>query len=169
MTLIATSIPRFELRRIPPFGQPQPPGNPSNLDELQAELEVMARFRREVPNDPSLTSERQGRIRSRHGRVCWISLILPPVLDRPCFAPYAALSRTRRRQLPDGDPASFWTKGRQSSSISATRPTAFVGTSRICLSTAVFRAQETKIRLATRLGQVRPALLRGSSQPLPAR
>jgi hypothetical protein len=36
--------------------QAQPPASPTNLDELQAELEVMARFRREVPNDPSLMS-----------------------------------------------------------------------------------------------------------------
>jgi hypothetical protein len=37
-------------------GRPQPPTAPGSLDELQAELEVMARFRREVPNDPNLTS-----------------------------------------------------------------------------------------------------------------
>lgn len=32
------------------------PANPTNLDELQAELEVIARFRREAPNDPTLLS-----------------------------------------------------------------------------------------------------------------
>jgi hypothetical protein len=36
--------------------QGQPPGNPTNLDELQAELEAIARFRRESPNDPNLAS-----------------------------------------------------------------------------------------------------------------
>lgn len=34
-----------------------PPADPTNLDELQAELEVMARFRRDSPNDPNLTSD----------------------------------------------------------------------------------------------------------------
>jgi hypothetical protein len=33
-----------------------PPPDPSSLDELQAELEVMARFRRDAPNDPTLTA-----------------------------------------------------------------------------------------------------------------
>ncbi|TLS19452.1 MAG: DUF87 domain-containing protein [Betaproteobacteria bacterium] len=32
------------------------PAAPTNLDELQSELEVMARFRREAPNDPNLMS-----------------------------------------------------------------------------------------------------------------
>ncbi|WP_423192548.1 ATP-binding protein [Cupriavidus sp. H18C2] len=32
------------------------PPNPANLDQLQAELEVIAEFRRECPNDPSLQS-----------------------------------------------------------------------------------------------------------------
>jgi len=32
------------------------PAAPTNLDELQGELEVMARFRREAPNDPNLMS-----------------------------------------------------------------------------------------------------------------
>jgi hypothetical protein len=36
--------------------QAQPPAAPTNLDELQAELEVMAKFRREAPNDPNLMS-----------------------------------------------------------------------------------------------------------------
>lgn len=36
--------------------QSQPPQAPTNLDELQSEFEVMARFRREVPNDPNLTN-----------------------------------------------------------------------------------------------------------------
>ena len=34
----------------------QVPANPTNLDELQAELEVLAKFRRDVPSDPTLTS-----------------------------------------------------------------------------------------------------------------
>jgi hypothetical protein len=34
----------------------QVPTNPTNLDELQAELEVMAKFRRDAPNDPTLAS-----------------------------------------------------------------------------------------------------------------
>ncbi len=33
-----------------------PPANPTNLDELQSELEVLARFRRENQNAPNLTS-----------------------------------------------------------------------------------------------------------------
>lgn len=37
-------------------GQTPIPAAPTNLDELQSELEVMARFRRETPNDPSLMS-----------------------------------------------------------------------------------------------------------------
>lgn len=37
-------------------GQPVPP-NPTNLHALQAELEVMARFRRDVPSDPNLSSD----------------------------------------------------------------------------------------------------------------
>jgi hypothetical protein len=36
--------------------QAGPPAAPTNLDALQAELEVMARFRRETPNDPNLMS-----------------------------------------------------------------------------------------------------------------
>ena len=36
-------------------GQPVP-SNPTNLDQLQAELEVVAQFRRDNPNDPSLFS-----------------------------------------------------------------------------------------------------------------
>jgi hypothetical protein len=40
-------------------GQPVP-GDPSNLDQLVAELEVIARFRRDEPNDPTLLS-RDGR------------------------------------------------------------------------------------------------------------
>ena len=35
---------------------PPAPDNPTNLDELQSELEVLARFRRDNPNDPNLTS-----------------------------------------------------------------------------------------------------------------
>jgi hypothetical protein len=36
--------------------QMQPPQAPTNLDEMQAEFEVMARFRREAPADPNLMS-----------------------------------------------------------------------------------------------------------------
>jgi hypothetical protein len=36
-------------------GQPVPV-NPTNLDELQAELEILAKFRRDIPNDPTLSS-----------------------------------------------------------------------------------------------------------------
>lgn len=34
----------------------QPPANPTNLDELQSELEVLAQFRRDDPNNPALSS-----------------------------------------------------------------------------------------------------------------
>jgi hypothetical protein len=33
------------------------PENPSNLDELVGEFEIIAKFRRDVPNDPNLTSD----------------------------------------------------------------------------------------------------------------
>lgn len=34
----------------------QMPANPTNLDELQTELEVLAKFRRDTPSDPNLTN-----------------------------------------------------------------------------------------------------------------
>ena len=58
-TSTATSTRRSRPARTGGHAQALPvPANPTNLDALPAELEVIAQFRRDDPNDPNLIKQR---------------------------------------------------------------------------------------------------------------
>lgn len=122
-------------------GQPQP-GNPSSLDELQAELEVMARFRREVPSDPSLTSK--GKAVFDPDMVALLDFLNPatgsgPTVLRPYasyHAPDAGNFQTEILDLLDKGQTVILDLGNATDGIRRYFSN--------LLSTAVFRAQETK-------------------------
>ncbi len=122
--------------------QAQPPASPTNLDELQAELEVMARFRREVPNDPSLMSGTRPVFDP--DMVALLDFLNPatgtgPAVLRAYIGYHAADAgnfQTDILQLMDGGRTVILDLGNATDSIRRYFSN--------LLSTAVFRAQETK-------------------------
>jgi hypothetical protein len=123
------------------IGQPQPE-NPSSLDELQSELEVMARFRREAPNDPNLTSK--GKAVFDPDMVALLDFLHPatgsgPTVLRPYasyHAPDAGNFQTEILDLLDKGQTVILDLGNATDGIRRYFSN--------LLSTAVFRAQETK-------------------------
>jgi len=122
-------------------GQPQP-GNPSSLDDLQAELEVMARFRREDPNNSNLTSK--GKAVFDPDMVALLDFLNPatgsgPTVLRPYasyHAPDAGNFQTEILDLLDKGQTVILDLGNATDGIRRYFSN--------LLSTAVFRAQETK-------------------------
>lgn len=123
-------------------GQPQVPGNPNNLDELVRELEVMARFRRDAPSDPNLQSS--GKPVFDPDMVALLDFLNPatgsgPTVLRPYatyHAPDAGHFQTEILQFLDDGHTVILDLGNATDGIRRYFSN--------LLSTAVFRAQETK-------------------------
>jgi len=122
--------------------QAAPPTNPNNLDGLQAELEVFARFRREVPGDPNLTKD--SRPVFDPDMVALLDFLVPatgtgPGILRSYIAYHGADAgnfQTEILGLLDGGQTVILDLGNATDSIRRYFSN--------LLSTAVFRAQETK-------------------------
>jgi hypothetical protein len=122
-------------------GQPVPV-NPTNLDELQAELEVMAKFRRDVPNDPNLMSGNRPVFDAEMGAL--LDFFSPatgsgPVVLRPYIRYHASDAgnfQTEILQFLDQGRTVILDLGNATDSIRRYFSN--------LLSTAVFAAQETK-------------------------
>lgn len=122
-------------------GQPQP-ADPNTLDELQAELEVMARFRRDVPADPNLFSK--GKAVFDQEMVALLDFLNPatgsgPTVLRPYIsyhAPDAGNFQTDILELLNAGQTVILDLGNATDGIRRYFSN--------LLSTAVFRAQETK-------------------------
>lgn len=120
----------------------QPPSNPTNLDELQAELEVIAQWRREDPGNTLLTSN--GRPVFDPDMTALLEFLNPATGSGPSVlrayqqyhAPDAGNFQTEILQLLDQGRTVILDLGNATDSVRRYFSN--------LLSTAVFRAQETK-------------------------
>jgi hypothetical protein len=123
-------------------GQPVPP-NPTNLDQLQAELEVIAQFRRENPSDPTLTSS-DGRPSFDADAVALLEFLNPATGSGPAvIRPYRNYHAANAGDF-QGEILQFLDQGRTVILDLGNATDAIRKYFSNLLSTAVFRAQETK-------------------------
>ena len=127
-------------------GQQVPP-NPTNLDELQAELEVVAKFRRDAPSDPTLASSGRPVFDADSGAL--LDFLSPATGSGPTVlrayigyhAPNAGNFQAEILQLLEEGRTVILDLGNATDAIRRYFSN--------MLSTAVFRAQETKFVSST--------------------
>ncbi|MEQ1807094.1 MAG: DUF87 domain-containing protein [Burkholderiaceae bacterium] len=123
-------------------GQPVPP-NPTNLDQLQAEIEVIAQFRRETPNDQTLIGS-DGRPSFDADAVALLEFVNPATGSGPAvIRPYRNYHAANAGDF-QGEILQFLDQGRTVILDLGNATDAIRKYFSNLLSTAVFRAQETK-------------------------